>query len=34
MQLGKPRAWSSATTNRKPVTDRLGATGWRKGPYY
>jgi hypothetical protein len=25
MQHGKPRAWSSATTNRKPVTDGPGA---------
>ena len=34
MQHGKPRAWSSAKTNRKPVTDRPGALGWRRGSYY
>jgi hypothetical protein len=25
-----PKAWS-AMTNRKPVRDRLGALGWRRG---
>ena len=28
---GSPKAWS-AMTNRKPVRDRLGALGWRRGP--
>jgi Uncharacterised protein conserved in bacteria (DUF2336) len=27
---GSPKAWS-AMTNRKPVRDRLGALGWRRG---
>src|SRR5258707_7791579 len=27
---GSPKAWS-AMTNRKPVKDRLGALGWRRG---
>src|SRR6266446_4944144 len=30
---GSPKAWS-AVTNRKPVRDRLGALGWRRGSYY
>src|SRR5258708_27652886 len=30
---GSPKAWS-AMTNRKPVRDRLGALGWRRGSYY
>jgi hypothetical protein len=34
MQHGKPHAWSSASINRKPVTDSLGAMGCRKGPQY
>src|ERR1035437_1601668 len=27
---GSPKAWSAAT-NRKPVRDRPGALGWRRG---
>src|SRR6266568_4964371 len=30
---GSPEAWS-AMTNRKPVRDRPGALGWRRGSYY
>src|ERR1035437_5912144 len=30
---GSPKAWS-ATTNRKPVRDRPGALGWRRGSQY
>src|SRR5882757_754408 len=30
---GSPKAWS-AMTNRKPVRDRLGALGWRRGSSY
>ena len=33
-QHGKPMAWSVVTTNPEPVTDRRGAVGWRRGPYY
>jgi hypothetical protein len=29
---GSPRHGSSAGTNRRPVTDRLGVAGWRIGP--
>src|ERR1035438_10134112 len=34
MQHGESHAWSSALTHRKPVTDRPGAVGWRRGPQY
>src|SRR5712672_1993672 len=30
---GNPKVWS-AMTNRKPVRDRLGALGWRRGSWY
>jgi hypothetical protein len=30
---GSPKAWS-ATTNRRPARDRLGALGWRRGSQY
>src|ERR1039458_8997242 len=30
---GSPKAWS-ATINRKPARDRLGALGWRRGSQY
>ena len=30
---GSPKAWS-ATINRKPVRDRPGALGWRRGSQY
>ena len=32
MQHGKPHAWSSASTNREPVTDGPGAVGVTERP--